>query len=137
MLGSVCIVIAEDNYVLRRVVVEYLATFGITAIEAGTETEAWSALTTSVVDVLVLDMIVSSTRTMLPFLRRIQKEPNMQDMPVVVTTAFEIESLRLSEEGSCLADCFILQKPYDLCQLRRTIIQALGKSRKRFEPSVS
>jgi CheY-like chemotaxis protein len=73
MLGPVCIVIAEDNYVLRRVVVQYLATFGITAIEAGTETEAWSALATGGADVLVLDMLISSTRTMLPFLQRIRK----------------------------------------------------------------
>ena len=137
MLGSVCIVIAEDNHVLRRVVVEYMATFGITAIEAGTETEAWSALATSGVDVLVLDMLISSTRTMLPFLQRLQKEPDMQDIPVVVTTAFQIESLRSSDEGNCPAECFILQKPYDLCQLRRAIIQALGKSRKRLGISVS
>jgi CheY-like chemotaxis protein len=137
MLGPVCIVIAEDNYVLRRVVVQYLATFGITAIEAGTETEAWSALATGGADVLVLDLLISSTRTMLPFLQRIRKEPSMQDLPVVVTTAFEIESLSSSDEGACLAECFILQKPYDLCQLRRAIIQALGKRRKRLESSVS
>ncbi|NMB46413.1 MAG: response regulator [Firmicutes bacterium] len=137
MLGPVCVVIAEDNFVLRRVVVDYLATFGIVSIEAGTEAEAWSALVTRQVDVLVLDMVLSNPRLVLPLLQRIQKEPNMRGIPVIITTAFKIDSLRSSEGGDCLTDYSILQKPYDLCQLRRTIVQASDKHRKPVTPYVS
>lgn len=77
MLGPRCVVIAEDNFALRKVIVDYLATFGIGAIEAGSESEAWSALMNGPVDALVLDLILSSTWVVLPFLKRIQREPHI------------------------------------------------------------
>jgi CheY-like chemotaxis protein len=134
MLGPICVVIAEDNSVLRRVAVDYLASFGIRAIEAGNESEAWLALINSPVDVLVLDLILSSPWLMFPFLKRMRKEPHIRNIPVIVTTAFQVDSLHSSPEGACLVDCSILQKPYDLCQLRRIIVQAFGKSQALLAP---
>jgi len=128
MPGPMCVVIAEDNQALRKVIVDYLAAFGIMSIEARTESEAWSALMTRQVDVLVLDMILSSTWLVLPFLQRMRQEPSIRSIPVIVTTAFEIDTLRSSDGGNYLEECSILEKPYDLCRLRRTIIKASARN---------
>jgi CheY-like chemotaxis protein len=129
-------VIAEDNFVLRRVVVDYLATFGISCVEAESEAETWLALKTCSVDVLVLDLILSSDKPMFSIIRRMQKDPTLRDIPIIVTSAYSRESLRTADREGCLAVCSFLQKPYDLSQLRCAIIKAIGGSRKTMTPCV-
>jgi len=122
-----CVVIAEDNPGLRRTLVDYLATFGIDSMEATTEKEVWMALEMHP-DILVLDMVLHSKWLMLPFLQMMRSDPRTQSIPVIITTAFDSESLSLVEGADYLADCTIFQKPYCLCQLRRAIIE-LTRSR--------
>ena len=135
-MNSTCVVIAEDNFVLRRVVVDYLATFGINCIETETAAETWLALKTSPVDVLVLDLILSSDKLMFSTIERMQKDSGLRDIPIIVTNAYSSDALAVADKEGCLKACFFLQKPYDLSQLRYAIIRAVSSSRKPMAPCV-
>lgn len=136
MLGSMCVVIAEDNFVLRRVVVDYLATFGINCIEAESEAETWLALQTYPVDALVLDLVLSSDKLMFSIIDRMQKNPSLREIPIIVTSAYSSDSLTSADGEGRLAVCSFLPKPYDLCQLRRVIIRMISESRQSITPCV-
>ena len=137
MAEQLCVVIAEDNHVLRGVLVDYLAAFGISSIEALTESEILLPIKLGQADVVVLDLVLHGSWLMLPFLQRMRQDSALQDFPVIVTTAFDIGGLYLTEQADYLAGCAILQKPYDLCQLRSLIIQLTKDRRPRVETSGS
>ena len=129
MQEHLCVVIAEDNCLLRGVLVDYLAAFGISSIEALTEGEILLPLRLGQADIVVLDLVLHGSWSMLPFLQRMRQDPDLQHFPLIITTAFDIKGLHLTEQADYLTDCVILQKPYDLCRIRRMIIE-LTKDRR-------
>ena len=135
-MSSTCVVIAEDYFVLRKVVVDYLATFGITCIEPASEAETWLALQRNPVDALVLDLILSSARPTFSIVERMQKDSALREVPIIVTSAYSGDALASVDRGGYLAVCSFLQKPYDLSQLRYAIIRAIAESRNTMTPSV-
>lgn len=122
-MKPLCVLIAEDNDSLRRTLAEYLSTFGILSVQATTKAQIWNALQASIVDVIILDLIFDNS-LMLPFVARIKQ--NFRT-PVIITTAWDIEELAMGDYRDRLHDCFILKKPYDLGELRHTIIKLLGR----------
>ena len=130
MSTHLCAIIAEDNSLLRGVVVDYLATFGIATIEATTAHDILHWLEQGQADVLVLDLVLKGSRTMLPLVEALKKDSDLQNIPIIITTAFHLNHLEKTEQAEALAQCHILPKPYDLCQLRRAIVGAAGSARR-------
>lgn len=135
-MGSMCVVIAEDNFVLRRVVVDYLAMFGINCIETESEEETWLVLNGMPVNVLVLDLVLSSDNLMFSIIHRMQRHPSLKEIPIIVTSAYSGDSLMAVDREGCSAVYSFLQKPYDLSQLRYAIVRAAGRSRATVSPCV-
>ncbi|NLK07903.1 MAG: hypothetical protein GX316_04290 [Firmicutes bacterium] len=130
MREHLCVVISEDNSLLREVVMDYLATFGISSIEAGNENDIMSHMESGLVDAVVLDLVSKSGfGRVFQLLDKMQLDPNLRHFPLIITTAFDVKDLHLSKQTRHLTDVAIIQKPYDLCRLRRMIIELTKETR--------
>ena len=112
------VLVVEDEFLIRSMIIDYLTECGYHVIEAGTGDEAVEVLLRTVltVNVVVSDVMMPGTTDGFALARWVGKW--RPDIKVVLTSGLA----RTADAGdtSCF-DAPVLRKPYDLAKLERRI----------------
>jgi DNA-binding response OmpR family regulator len=105
-----CLLIVEDDYMIRELLVEHLGGEGFETQVAATIDEAMAQIELKRPSMIVLDLMLPG-RSGWDFLRERSPEPTLASIPVLVISA--APEARLLEAMALGADAF-LSKPFDL-----------------------
>ncbi|MCH9670024.1 MAG: phosphate regulon transcriptional regulator PhoB [Gammaproteobacteria bacterium] len=119
------LLVVEDEPALREMVAESLRDAGFGVDEAGDVATAWGQVKSSRPDLLVLDWMLPDVSGY-EFLKRLRREQNTQDLPVIMLTAKGDEADRIQglQAG---ADDYIA-KPFSLGELTARVEAVLRRS---------
>jgi CheY-like chemotaxis protein len=105
------ILVCDDDPVLRKLLVEYLAGLGLETVTAEDGQEALEAVRTEAPDAIVLDLAMPEMDGM-TFLERLRANPLHSGLPVIVVTGRELSRQELKELGDMASG--VLAKDDDL-----------------------
>ena len=116
------ILLVEDDAEMPEVLSGLLAPDGITLTAASTVTEAWAQLQVEAYDLVLLDLGLPGADGF-DLLRRISESPVLQNLPVIVVTAWHSNPDKL--RGFDLGAVDYLTKPFESSELRARVCSAL------------
>ena len=121
-----CILIVDDDPEIRRLLVDYLARNGFSAVAARDGREMWQMLAHHVIDLVVLDLMLPDTDG-LTLCRDLRAKSTTQGIPVLMLTARGEETDRIIgiEMG---ADDYLV-KPFNPRELLARIKSILRRTR--------
>jgi DNA-binding response OmpR family regulator len=121
-----CVVVADDNDDLRRVLAMALDTAGFEVLQARTQLELQRVLTDVRPDALVLDLQRSEADG-LPLLTRLRARQSLRDVPIVFLAGSADDSLR-QQALTIGADWFGL-RPLGMAELQSRVAELLRAGR--------
>lgn len=117
------ILYVEDNFKNRLLVKRIVIAEGYEYEEAETGEAGWEAITAQKPDFILMDLRLPGEISGFELTRRIKAHPELQNIPIVVLTAYGNEQ---AENRAKAAGCDgFLTKPADIRQIRATLNQFL------------
>jgi len=116
------ILLVEDDAEMPEVLSALLEQDGINLLGVSTVTEAWAQLQAETFDLVLLDLGLPGADGF-ELLRRISQSPELQDLPVLVVTAWSSTTDKL--RGFELGAVDYLTKPFESSELRARVCSAL------------
>jgi twitching motility two-component system response regulator PilH len=113
------VLVVDDDVQVRSVIAEFIKRRGYSVTEAEDGLDAWQQLLRIRPDLIVSDLHMPRCDGR-EFCHRLEREPSMRDIPVLIVTGDFIATDR-----ECLNCAAILQKPIVLSQLVQEIEHAL------------
>jgi DNA-binding response OmpR family regulator len=124
---SVTILVVDDDEDCREMLKFLLENSSFRVLLAATAGEALRAVVNDKPDLIVTDLGLPDTDG-LEFVRQLRKSPTFQSIPIIMISAFDLESY--SETALEYGCDLILAKPFDVDTLKASIHRLLRTGRK-------
>jgi two-component system, OmpR family, phosphate regulon response regulator PhoB len=120
------VLVVDDDRAVQNIVGTMLEASGISALGAGTAEEAWTTLTASNIDLVVLDWSLPGMSG-IELCRKLRQDPRSSDLPILFLTAHS-SSDDLVSAFNAGADDFV-SKPFRAPELKARVLGLLRRTR--------